>query len=322
MIGFLLLIGGFILIFVAGWLNNTALMTMSFFLVLLSGAGLVTTAVSLALLRLSPVEWTGRAEKGLSGTVRVRLSSGVSPTLAPYIILKYRSTINNVKQKGSVRAPMYGGAVIELPFEASECGILRLSVTSVRAADLFGWFSFVRPCRITIEFPVFPDDTAEAPGAVLAEGRKEAAGNSRVSAARGTEVRDLSAYQAGDEARFIHWPASARLGQLMKKEYEEEERAVVSYKPVLPETIEDVDPASCRISADILGLLEAGYAVQAEGMLISSREGLDAYLEDIYKRTGKKETVRKDEKRQIKTKGSEKSAARKAVQVRQEGGSS
>ncbi len=185
MIGFLLLIGGFILIFVAGWLNNTAFMTMSFLLVLLSGAGLVTTAVSLALLRLSPVEWTGRAEKGLSGTVRVRLSSGVSPTLAPYIILKYRSTINNVKQKGSVRAPMYGGALIELPFEASECGILRLSVTSVRAADLFGWFSFVRPCRITIEFPVFPDDTAEAPGAVLAEGRKEAAGNSRVSAARG-----------------------------------------------------------------------------------------------------------------------------------------
>lgn len=39
MIGLLIFIGAFILIFVAGWLNNTPLMTMSFLLVLLSAAG-------------------------------------------------------------------------------------------------------------------------------------------------------------------------------------------------------------------------------------------------------------------------------------------
>lgn len=217
MIGLLIFIGAFILIFVAGWLNNTPLMTMSFLLVLLSAAGLVTTAVSLALVRVTAVEWTGRAEKGLTGAVRVRLSKRISPALAPYISIRYRIFINNVKQKGSVRAPLYGGSVIELPFVGTECGLLCLSVRSLRVTDLFGWFSLAKPCRLTFELPVLPDDSAEETESIFPQTGEEAVGSRAEAASRGTAVRDISSYRPDDEARAIHWPASARLGVLMKK---------------------------------------------------------------------------------------------------------
>lgn len=301
MIGYFLFFVGFVLIFVAGWLNNTALMTMSFLLVLFSAAAFLATFFSLIFLQITAVKWTGRAERGLSGAVRVRLPERLSPTISHSIILKYRVTINGRKQKGKVRVPLQAGETIELPFAAEECGLLRVKVTSVWVSDLFGWFSLAKGSRIRVELPVFPGEEEAETGAMPVEGREDADGSRSAAAIRGTAVRDISAYRDGDEARTIHWPASARLGSLMKMEYEESVRPVVSYSPELPEKTAEVDGAACRISGDVLASLAAGFAVQTESALISSRTELDTYLKTLYFEV-KKNAETKNENRHKHTK--------------------
>lgn len=325
MIGFFLLFAGIVLIFVAGWLNSTALMTMGFFLALFCAAALLATAISLVFLRITGDDYAGRAVKGLPGEVRVRPSVHISPALAPYIILRYRVSVNGKKQRGRVLSPLSGGEAVALPFAAEECGLLHIRVTSVRVPGLFGLFSLWKLSRVQYEIPVFPDDEA-ADAVSAAPGRVEdAEGRTPLAAARGTEVRDLSAYNAGDEARSIHWPASARLSKLMKKDYSEDRRRIVFYAAELPAAPAEVDECACRISSDVLASLAAGFAVQIGDILISSRDDLDRYLENVYRSvetaaTEKKTAGREKKKRPRFRRAERKRPSAKAETAAGEGG--
>lgn len=286
MMGFLLLAAGICLSLFSAYLNNTILMTVSVFLLLLSAAGFFFTLLSLIFLRIQPLAYRGRAVRGLSGAAHVQLSSRISPTLAPYIILKYDVSLNGKRQRRRVRVPVRTGAVLELPFEATECGLLKIPALTVRVTDLFGWFSLWKSCRVSLVLPVFPENNVKtavpsAGGLAAEEGRK------KITVPLGSEVRDLSAYAAGDEARAIHWPASARLGKLMKRDYEEGARRIADYEPTLPKGPAEVDAAAGRISADICALLDSGCAVRLPGQeaIIGGQADLDAWLTEMYTET-------------------------------------
>lgn len=283
MIGFLLLAAGLILTHLSAFLNNTVLMMVSVFLLLLSAAGFFFTLFSLLFLRIRPMIYHGRAVRGLPGAVRLQLSSAFSPTLAPYIILKYDVSLNGKRKRRHLTLPVRPGAVIDLPFEAAECGLLKIPAISVRVTDLFGWFSLGKRCRVSIELPVFPGNNRKKQ--ISSSGRTDQEeGQTKRPAPIGYEVRDLSAYVAGDEARSIHWPASARLGTLVKKDYEEDRRRVADYEPALPTGPAEVDAAARTISADICALLDRGCAVRLPGQeaLIGGQADLDAWLTKMY----------------------------------------
>lgn len=82
---------------------------------------------------------------------------------------------------------------------------------------------------------------------------------------RGAALRNLRPYRAGDDPRLIHWKTSARTGELMLKEMEEEDR------PRLRVVVQDpaAGAAADRIEADIstaaslaAGAVRSGVAVE------------------------------------------------------------
>ena len=109
----------------------------------------------------------------------------------------------------------------------------------------FGLFSKIgRPLLrdFVVVYPaVRPLRRGEAPDR-LGDGRRE-----RDRRGRGAALRNLRQYRAGDDPRLIHWKTSARTGDLMLKELEEESR------PRLRLILEDPAPGAPadRIEADL-----------------------------------------------------------------------
>jgi uncharacterized protein (DUF58 family) len=82
----------------------------------------------------------------------------------------------------------------------------------------FGFFLKASPVRATREVLVYP-----ALGPLPAAALREAGGGGDSAARRpghGTELRELRPYRRGDAPRLVHWPTTARAGELMVRELE------------------------------------------------------------------------------------------------------
>ncbi len=99
-------------------------------------------------------------------------------------------------------------------------GRYHLGPLTIRAGDPFGFFSVQRTYADTISFLVFPP-IVDLPGIDLPRG---AVAGSTSGGARALQITNTAAsirdYQPGDSYKRIHWPTTARRGQLFVKEYD------------------------------------------------------------------------------------------------------
>ncbi len=105
-------------------------------------------------------------------------------------------------------------------------GRLELEAIEVATRFPFGFFIkkrrlsaptelIVYPSIVAMKLPRLPDGTAHGTGSTIVRGV-------------GDEIRGLEDYTLMDDAKHIHWKASARAGRLIKKEFETEREKRVS----------------------------------------------------------------------------------------------
>jgi uncharacterized protein (DUF58 family) len=91
----------------------------------------------------------------------------------------------------------------------------------------------------------------------------------------GEAVRTLREYVAGDAAKLIHWPSTARRGELVVKELEEPDRPGLVLRVELGDDPAHAEVVAGRAMGAALGALRAGLDVT---MLTAEREGRRAGL--------------------------------------------
>jgi uncharacterized protein (DUF58 family) len=106
-------------------------------------------------------------------------------------------------------------------------GEFLLGPTTLVAGDPFGLFSFRKQASEAIALTVYPR-VEPLPGLALPHGEvtRESA-IARRSEHSTPRISGLREYAPGDAYNRIHWPTSARLGQLMVKEFEQDPSADV-----------------------------------------------------------------------------------------------
>ena len=77
----------------------------------------------------------------------------------------------------------------------------------------------------------------------------------------GEAVRTLREYVPGDAAKLVHWPSTARRGELVVKELEEPDRPGLVLRVELGGTDEQVEDVAARAMGAALGGLRAGLQV-------------------------------------------------------------
>jgi uncharacterized protein (DUF58 family) len=151
------------------------------------------------------------------------------------------------------------GDVIAIP---PNRGVLTWVTAELEAADPVGLVSWRR--RIGLALAV-PSEVGPAPAAVSLDefvgvGTDSADGADRSAVGHDT-VRGVRAYATGDPIRIVHWPATARWGEVMVKEMED---------PTAPELVIVVDlrgqpdrtEAAASVAAGLAGAaLQVGLAV-------------------------------------------------------------
>ncbi len=109
-----------------------------------------------------------------------------------------------------------------VPHLATRRGVFQMVRVQVRTSVPLGVFVRTRTLRVTLPAPVtvapkpanarpvllaLPDDQPTAPASIPQRGSGDA-------------VRSVRPYVPGDPARFVHWPTSARRGDLVVREHE------------------------------------------------------------------------------------------------------
>ncbi len=106
-------------------------------------------------------------------------------------------------------------------FCSRQWGMHTIGPVQVLAADSFGLFRAVRRLPLVEEFAVFPR-VHDVAGLLQLGARPTLAPQEAAAGRPGQSLLYLGVrdYRAGDELRHVHWPASARRGALVVKEYE------------------------------------------------------------------------------------------------------
>ena len=105
-------------------------------------------------------------------------------------------------------------------------GRMRLGVLHLRTTFPFGLLrKQLRVPNVERDVIVYPRLAQLPPQAQAAQAATRAplAGSHEARRGEGIELRNLRRYVSGDDARSIHWKASARSGQLLLKEFERDE---------------------------------------------------------------------------------------------------
>lgn len=102
-------------------------------------------------------------------------------------------------------------------------GVYPLSVVTVSTSFPFGLFRKERDVTLPGELVVWPRSDRDVPAVAVQgrEGFRTMAGQRGSAGTRG-EYRGLRSYRPGDDPRDIHWRSTARLGEPVIREYEED----------------------------------------------------------------------------------------------------
>jgi uncharacterized protein (DUF58 family) len=121
---------------------------------------------------------------------------------------------------------------------------------------------FVRTRVVRVELPVelavAPRPTVETPSLSERPGEGVATVPSMLGPRAGDTVRSVRPYVAGDAARLVHWPTSARRGTLVVREHEPPAAVGVALVVDLNGTRDDVEQAASRAAGIGRATLAAG----------------------------------------------------------------
>ena len=150
-------------------------------------------------------------------------------------------------------------------------GILSAVAVEVRCAAPLGLVTWRRRITASLGMPVEvgPVPVEVALPAALLGGAP--GGDPRPHSRVGSDVvRGVRDYQPGDSARLVHWPATARRGELMVKELDEPERPQVAIVVDLRGAADLAEDAASRAAGLVGVALRGGTPVL---MLIAERAG-------------------------------------------------
>jgi len=109
-----------------------------------------------------------------------------------------------------------------VPHVASRRGVFRYVRVQLRSSAPLGVFVRTRTLRIPLPEPitVAPRPTVAAPALAGVPDQMFATSGASFNRGGGDTVRAVRPYVPGDAARLVHWPTSARRGELVVREYE------------------------------------------------------------------------------------------------------
>jgi uncharacterized protein (DUF58 family) len=157
----------------------------------------------------------------------------------------------------AVDAPAEG----DVEVVASRRGVLDAAAVEVRSAAPLGlarWRRRVRvPLAPAVDVGPWPADEAVAVPSFAPAGTEEATGSGR----DGDLTRSPRSYIPGDALRLLHWPATARTGDLMVRELEAPAAAALALVVDLRGPSELAEAAASRAAGLALTALRRGVAV-------------------------------------------------------------
>lgn len=167
--------------------------------------------------------------KGEAWQVEVRCrNQGNLPVPQAVIELECRDqdTGGYSRFRASVMLEEKGAAVLQFSLQALHCGVAGLRIRQVKVRDYVGIFQANgRIDQRSAEFSVLPqwrkEETREAPEAWQYAGEGEKASARRQGEDTG-EVRDIRAFREGDTLHRIHWKMSAKLDELMVRDFNQD----------------------------------------------------------------------------------------------------
>jgi uncharacterized protein (DUF58 family) len=156
-----------------------------------------------------------------------------------------------------------GGVLGALEVTASHRGVLDALRCEVGTAAPFGllWWSrevvipLPRPCYVA---PQMAPSRDASRARVSDPGTESALRPGRRPGQAGGELRSVRRYEPGDGQRSVHWPASAHTGQLMVRELETTDDALVTIELSLPSDRDESEVRAGEYLATMTTLLDQG----------------------------------------------------------------
>ncbi|HEY5172765.1 MAG TPA: DUF58 domain-containing protein [Acidimicrobiia bacterium] len=109
-----------------------------------------------------------------------------------------------------------------LPHSATRRGVFRSVRVQLRTSAPLGVFVRTRTVRVVLAAPIVVAPRPSVARAILqpVPGERVSSGSPLVVRGGGDTVRSVRPYAPGDAARLVHWPTSARRGEIVVREHE------------------------------------------------------------------------------------------------------
>jgi len=165
-------------------------------------------------------------------------------------------------------------AVIGTTRRAARRGVQETTVASLRSAAPFGVAQARRPVAVPGRTVVYPAvvELGRVPLIDLAPTR-DSAMHTAPRRGTGPEYLGIREYRTGDSMRHVHWPSTARLGQVMVREFEQQHtRRLAIVVDTWADAGEEDTPldAACSVAASVaFAALGRGHGVR----LVAARSG-------------------------------------------------
>lgn len=165
-----------------------------------------------------------------------------NPTLFPFLNCVLSFQFQNMYfpsgPKNTIALPLNARKTqtLRFPFAVTQPGMLLFSLEDVKLTDFLHLYTFHRNLNKGMQIPVLPQETPSsfAPAAVHTE--SEDSEFYDPTGALSTDIREVREYIPGDRMQDIHWKLSARMDDLLVKQYE---RSLDDSLLFLPELYEE-----------------------------------------------------------------------------------
>jgi uncharacterized protein (DUF58 family) len=189
--------------------GEQAVVAVGVFAFTLFAAGIVWPIVALARVK---IDASAPPEARVGDTVQLRLAV---KSRAARVELRVLDPVGNWYRTA---APANG----VVPHVAARRGVFRFVRVQMRTSSPLGVFVRTRTLRVALpgEIIVAPRPTATGPILLPLPEQTFATSGASVHRGGGDTVRAVRPYVPGDPARLVHWPTSARRGELVVREHE------------------------------------------------------------------------------------------------------
>ncbi len=169
---------------------------------------------------------------------------------------------------GREKKYVYGGSecgedILKFEIVGQYCGILHLNMNQLQVYDYLSLFSASKKSEEEVKIAVFPQERAlsiELPSLCYQDSELRKELRPDCGADIHNEIRQLREYHMEDSRRYIHWNQSARMEQLVVKEFEKEADTGVSLgldlQGIWKAKASEMDDFYELFSALIMGLLK------------------------------------------------------------------